>query len=45
MFHLAWPWMALLIPLPWLLLRLRSAARPGGAGLEQPLGPAVAAPA
>lgn len=45
MFHLAWPWMALLIPLPWLLLRLRSAARPGGSALYLPFAASVAAPA
>jgi Ca-activated chloride channel family protein len=45
MFHLAWPWMALLIPLPWILLRMRSAARPGGSALYLPFAASVAAPA
>ena len=44
MFHLAWPWMALLIPLPWLLLRMRRAAQPGGAALYLPFAASVAAP-
>jgi Ca-activated chloride channel family protein len=44
MFHLAWPWMALLIPLPWLLLRMRSAAQPGGSALYLPFAASVAAP-
>jgi Ca-activated chloride channel family protein len=45
MFHLAWPWMALLIPLPWILLRMRSAARQGGSALYLPFAASVAAPA
>ena len=45
MFHLAWPWMALLIPLPWILLRMRRAARPGGSALYLPFAASVAAPA
>jgi Ca-activated chloride channel family protein len=45
MFHLAWPWMALLIPLPWILLRMRGAARPGGSALYLPFAASVAAPA
>jgi Ca-activated chloride channel family protein len=36
MFHLAWPWMALLLPLPWIMLRLRRSAQPGGAALYLP---------
>jgi Ca-activated chloride channel family protein len=44
MFHLAWPWMALLVPLPWLLLRMRSAAQPGGSALYLPFAASVAAP-
>jgi Ca-activated chloride channel family protein len=36
MMHLAWPWMALLLPLPWLHYRLRSMAPPGGAALYLP---------
>jgi len=45
MIHLAWPWMALLLPLPWLLYRLRSAAEPGGAALFLPFAAAVKSPA
>ncbi|MGH8296255.1 MAG: vWA domain-containing protein [Steroidobacteraceae bacterium] len=44
MFHLAWPWMALLLPLPWILLRMRRAAEPGGAVLYLPFAAALAAP-
>jgi Ca-activated chloride channel homolog len=44
MFHLAWPWMALLLPLPWILLRLRRPAEPGGSALYLPFSAAVAAP-
>ena len=36
MIHLAWPWMALLLPLPWLLYRLRPEAEPAGATLFFP---------
>lgn len=45
MFHLAWPWMALLLPLPWILLRIRRAAEPGGSALYLPFAASVAAPA
>ena len=34
--HLAWPWMALMLPLPWLLFRLRRAAQSGGAAVYLP---------
>jgi Ca-activated chloride channel family protein len=44
MFHLAWPWMALLLPLPWILLRLRRAAEPAGAALYLPFASSVAVP-
>jgi Ca-activated chloride channel homolog len=44
MFHLAWPWMALLLPLPWILLRMRGAAEPGGSALYLPLAASVASP-
>lgn len=44
MFHLAWPWMALLLPVPWVLLRMRSAAEPGGAALYLPFAAAVVSP-
>lgn len=33
MMHVAWPWMALLLPVPWLLYSMRPAARPGGAAI------------
>jgi Ca-activated chloride channel family protein len=36
MIHLAWPWMALLLPLPWLLYRLQAPAEPGGTALFLP---------
>ncbi len=45
MFHLAWPWMALLLPLPWILLRVRRPAEPGGAALYLPFAASVTAPA
>lgn len=45
MFHLAWPWMALLLPLPWIVLRLRRAAEPGGSALYLPFAASVEAPA
>lgn len=44
MFHLAWPWMALLIPLPWVLLRMRRAAQPGGSALYLPFAASVNVP-
>ena len=51
MMHLAWPWMAVLLPLPWVMYRYRSAAEPGGmaiflpfaATLDRPLGGAPTA--
>jgi Ca-activated chloride channel family protein len=42
MFHFAWPWMALLIPLPWVLYRLRREAEPRGAALYLPFAAEVA---
>jgi Ca-activated chloride channel family protein len=36
MMHLAWPWMALMLPLPWLLFRWRRAAQSGGAAVYLP---------
>ena len=45
MFHLAWPWMALLLPLPWVMLRTRRAAEPGGSALYLPFAATVAVPA
>jgi Ca-activated chloride channel homolog len=41
MFHLAWPGMALLLPLPWIMLRLRRTAAPGGSALYLPFAAAV----
>lgn len=43
MIHIAWPWMALLLPLPWLLARRLPPARPQGAALFLPFASAVAA--
>lgn len=36
MIHFAWPWMAILAPLPFLIYRLRRAAEPGGPALFLP---------
>lgn len=44
MFHIAWPWMALLLPLPWLHYRMRRAAEPRGAALFLPFVTHVASP-
>lgn len=41
MIHLAWPWLALLLPLPWLLYRWRPVARPGGTALFMPTAAAL----
>ncbi len=42
MFHLAWPWMLLLLPLPWLSRRLLPAApRSGGGALFVPFAPVL----
>lgn len=44
MIRIAWPWMALLLPLPWLLYRFRTEAQSAGAAIFLPfvsaLGPA-----
>jgi Ca-activated chloride channel family protein len=45
MLHLAWPWMALLLPLPWIMLRMRRAAGPNGTALYLPFAAAVTTPA
>lgn len=37
MIQVAWPWMALLLPLPWFHYRLRRAAEPRGSALFLPL--------
>ena len=44
MLHFAWPWMALLLPLPWVLYRVRRAAEPGGSALYLPFAASVVAP-
>ncbi len=44
MFHFAWPWMALLLPLPWALFRLRRPAQPRGSALYLPFAAEVADP-
>ncbi len=36
MFHVAWPWMALLLPLPWVHYRLRRAAHNTGTSIYLP---------
>jgi Ca-activated chloride channel family protein len=40
--HLAWPWMALLLPLPWLRYMLSSPAQPRGAAIFMPLAASLA---
>ncbi|MGH8504398.1 MAG: VWA domain-containing protein [Stenotrophobium sp.] len=42
MFHLAWPWMLLFLPLPWLLAKFLPPARPQGAALYLPFAAGVA---
>lgn len=42
MIHLAWPWMALLLPLPWLRYVLSSPAQPRGAALFMPMAASLA---
>jgi Ca-activated chloride channel homolog len=42
MIHLAWPWMALLLPLPWLRYALSSPAEPGGASVHVPFAAGLA---
>jgi Ca-activated chloride channel homolog len=44
MFHLAWPWMALLLPLPWIMLRLRRTAETSGWALYLPFAASVETP-
>jgi Ca-activated chloride channel family protein len=43
MIQLAWPWMALLLPLPWLHYRLRGVAAPAGAAIFLPFVAALGA--
>jgi Ca-activated chloride channel family protein len=45
MMHLAWPWMALLLPLPWVLYRFRSAAQAGGMAIFLPFAASLDRPA
>ena len=42
MIHFDWPWMALLLPLPWLHYRSRKSAEPRGAALFMPFATIVA---
>ncbi|MHB1092701.1 VWA domain-containing protein [Thiobacillus sp.] len=42
MIHIAWPWMLLCLPLPWLLTRWLPPARPQGAALFLPFAATVA---
>lgn len=42
MIHIAWPWMLLCLPLPWLLTRWLPPARPHGAALFLPFAATVA---
>jgi Ca-activated chloride channel family protein len=42
MIHFAWPWMLLLLPLPWLVSRRLPPARPQGAALFLPFAASVA---
>ncbi len=43
MIQLAWPWMALLLPLPWLHYRLRGVAAPASAAIFLPFAAALGA--
>jgi Ca-activated chloride channel family protein len=42
MMHLAWPWMALLLPLPWLRYALSSHAEPRGVSVHVPFAASLA---
>jgi len=42
MIHIAWPWMALLLPLPWLVARTMPVAQPRGAAVFLPFADLVA---
>lgn len=42
MIHIAWPWMLIMLPLPWLLKRWLPPAQPNGAGLFLPFATTVA---
>ena len=43
MIHIAWPWMLLFLPLPWLVGRLLPAARPQSGALFLPFAATVSA--
>lgn len=43
MIHLAWPWMLLCLPLPWIMMRLLPPARPAGAAVFLPFAAALPA--
>ena len=45
MIHLAWPWMALLLPLPWLHYALRTPTEPGGSIVFVPMAATLTAAA
>ena len=45
MIHLAWPWMAVLLPLPWLHYILRTPAEPGGSIVFVPIAASLTAAA
>jgi Ca-activated chloride channel family protein len=42
MIHFAWPWMLLLLPLPWIFTRFLPPVRPQGAALFLPFAASVA---
>jgi Ca-activated chloride channel homolog len=44
MIHLAWPWMAVLLPLPLIFYALRRPAEPGGSALYLPFAAGIADP-
>jgi len=45
MIHLAWPWMVLLLPLPWIWAKLAPPARSGGAAVFLPFAASLASDA
>jgi Ca-activated chloride channel homolog len=44
MFHIAWPWMVLLLPLPWVHYRMRRAVEPAGPTVFFPFAASLSAP-